>query len=209
MPKLSAILLEKNRVALERAALRCFIRVGYHGVSVRMIAKAAKISLGNLYNYFPDKLSVFKAVIARESDSLLRSDNAFTRYLLQCKFPDDLEVMGAAIAANTDQYRDYFKLVYIDVVEFDGKHIREIFSHLDQKFRAVLSARFERIGKLGPKKDIDPAFAFIAVYMSLYQYFALTKLFGATAVYGHRSDAEVTRALATLFRDGIGTRVKK
>src|SRR5450432_2760572 len=123
MPKLSADVLEKNRATLERAALRCFLKLGYHGVSVRTIAKAAKISIGNLYNYYPDKLSIFQSIIAKQSHELVHSENAFTRYFAASQFPDDLHEMSAAIADNVDRYRDYFKLIYIDVVEFDGKHI--------------------------------------------------------------------------------------
>ncbi len=185
MPKLTQKHLEKNRAAFERAALRCFVKFGYHGVTVRTIAKTAKISIGNLYNYFPDKLSIFRSIIAKQSHHLVRSDNAFTQYLINCRFPDDLTEMGTAIAANVEQYRDYFKLVYIDVVEFDGKHIREVFSHLDEKFRAVLADRFDRLGGLGEIGAIDPAFAFVAIYLSFYQFFLLTKLFGATACMEH------------------------
>ncbi len=203
MPKISIARSQENRLALENAALACFVRYGFHGVSVRMIAEQAEVSLGNLYTYFPDKLSLFQGVLSRLSEDFLRSDNAFSRYLTRCDFPDDLPAMGEAIAENVDRYRDYMKLMYVDVVEFDGKHISEIFSNLDAKFRAVLGPHFDRLGGLGREGTIDPAFAFIAVYMSFYQYFILTKLFRARATYGARSDSELIAELASLFLDGI------
>ena len=203
MPKISRRSAEQNRAAIERAAVGCFVRRGYHGVTVRELAAAANVSLGNLYTYYPDKLSLFTAALGNLSADFVRVDNPFGRYLLTSQFPDDLPAMGEAIAANLDRYRDYMKLIYVDVVEFDGTHIREIFSHLDDKFRAVLRTRFERLGGLGPRGNIDPAFAFVAVYISLYQYFMLTKLFGAKATYGARSDREVVGDLVTLFTDGL------
>jgi len=207
MPKISAATAQKNRESLEDAALGCFVKYGYHGVSVRMIADAANVSLGNLYTYFPEKVSIFTSVLGRLSHEFLYSDNAFVRYLGSCEFPEDLPKMGAAIADNVDQYRDYMKMMYVDVVEFDGEHIREIFSKLDHKFRAVLGARFDQIaGQLG---DVDPAFAFIAVYMSFYQYFMLTKLFGAKSTYGRRTDRQVIEQLSTLFLDGIRPRKRR
>ena len=207
MPKISALTAENNRTALQDVALGCFVKYGYHGVSVRMIADSAQVSLGNLYTYFPDKLSIFSGVLERLSREFLYSDNAFVRYLGRCEFPDDLPQMGAAIAENVEQYRDYMKMMYVDVVEFDGAHIREIFSKLDTKFRAVIGTRFDAIaGQLG---DIDPAFAFIAVYMSFYQYFILTKLFGAKATYGKRSDRQVVEQLSTLFLDGLRPRKRR
>jgi AcrR family transcriptional regulator len=209
MPKLSPAHSEKNRIALENAALRCFVKHGYHGVSVREIADKAGVSLGNLYNYFPDKLSIFKGVLQRRSEDFLRPDNAFSRYLASSDFPNDLPELGAAIADNVHRYRDYMKLMYVDVVEFDGRHISETFSHLDEKFRAVLGARFDRIGGLGRAGAIDPALAFIAVYMGFYQFFILTKLFGAKATYGARSDGEVIQALSQLFLDGIAPKKRR
>ncbi len=92
------------------------------------------------------------------------------------------------------------------MVEFDGSHIREIFSHLDTKFRAVLGARFAELGGLGAKRDIDPAFAFITVYMIFYQYFVLAKLFGAEETFGRRSDREVVEDLVHLFQSGLARR---
>lgn len=206
MPKISAALTEQNRQGLEDAAVRCFVRYGFHGVSVRMIAAEAGVSLGALYTYFPDKLAMFTSALERLSKELVTDDNAFTRYLATSSFPADIEAMGAAIADNVDRYRDYLKLTYVDVVEFDGKHIREVFSHLEPKFRAVLGPRWKALGKLGPKKNIDPAFAFIAVYMSLYQFFILTKLFGAEETYGPMSDDRVVSMMAALFRGGLETK---
>jgi AcrR family transcriptional regulator len=203
VPKISAALALENRTELENAAVRCFVRCGYHGVTVRMIAEEADVSLGALYTYFPDKLTIFTGVLERLSRELVTDDNAFTRYLRESSFPDDIEAMGVAIADNVDRYRDYMKLMYVDVVEFDGTHIREVFSHLEPKFRAILGPRWKKRGKLGPRGDIDPAFAFIAVYMSLYQFFILTRLFGAEQSYGKRSDKQVVAQLASLFRNGL------
>jgi len=72
------------------------------------------------------------------------------------------------------------------------------------KFRSILGKRFARLGRLGAKRSIDPVFAFIAIYMAFYQYFILTKLFGAEQTYGARSDGEVVKELVELFRHGIG-----
>jgi AcrR family transcriptional regulator len=209
MPKLSAARSEQNRLAIENAALACFVRCGYHGVSVRMIAEQAEVSLGNLYVYFPDKLSLFQSVLTRLSTDFLTSDNAFVRYLRTCDFPNDLPKMGEAIAENVDRYRDYMKLMYVDVVEFDGKHISEVFSNLDVKFRAVLGPHFSRIGGLGRSGGTDPALAFIAVYMAFYQYFILTKLFGARSTYGAGDDVRIIADLSRLFVDGIAPQKRK
>lgn len=209
MPKISATRATQNRLAIEAAALRCFVRRGYNGVSVRELADAAEVSLGNLYTYFPDKRSLFRGVLARLADEFVHDDNPFVAYLRRSDFPHDLPKMGLAIAQNVERYRDFLKLMYVDVVEFDGAHIGELFSNLDTKFQAVLGPRFKKIGGLGPRGELDPAFAFVAIYMGFYQYFVLTRLFGARATYGERDDKELIADLSTLFLHGVAPRRRR
>src|SRR5580658_2082675 len=138
MPKLSPALAEQRRTHLEKAALRCFLRLGYHGTSVRDIAAAAKLSLGAVYTYFPDKLSLFSAVLERLSNEFLFGDSRLATYLAASRFPDDLPELAAALAADSGRFRDYFKMIYLDVVEFDGEHIRQVYSQMEPKFRLLL-----------------------------------------------------------------------
>jgi AcrR family transcriptional regulator len=203
MPKLSDGDTAKRQGHLEKAALRCFLRLGYNGTSVRDIATAAKVSLGAVYTYFPDKLSLFSAVLKRLEAEFLGGDSALVAYLARSRFPDDIPALAEALAADTTRFRDYFKMIYLDVVEFDGKNIKEIFSRMEPKFRLPLGNRFSEAGKLGTHRRTDPGFAFVAVYLLFYEYFVLTKLFGAEEIFGERSDAEVTRELVELLLHGI------
>lgn len=203
MPKLSPAHADQRRTHLEKAALRCFLKLGYHGSSVRDIAAAAKLSLGAVYTYFPDKLSLFSAVLERLSADFLLGDSKLRHYLATSRFPDDLPVLAEALAADAVTYRDYFKMIYLDVVEFDGEHIQQVFSHLEPKFRMVLGDRFRAVGKLGKRRRTDPGFAFVAIYLLFYQYFVLTKLFGAKQIFGPRSDTQVVTELVELFVGGL------
>jgi len=51
VPKLLDNTFEKNKRKIERAALQCFTRKGFHGTTVREIAKKAGVSMGKLYIY--------------------------------------------------------------------------------------------------------------------------------------------------------------
>jgi len=205
MARLSEEDLYLVRARIEKAALRRFTRSGYNGVSMREVAQDAKVPLGSLYNYFSDKQSLFKHLVAEQSRAFLTPANPLIGYLLHGKFPTDLEEMAMAIADSVNLHAEYFKLMYVDVVEFEGRHIRSVFSNLEEKFRESLKSRFREIGDLGSDKSIDPSFAFVTIYLSFYQYFILTKLFGATQVYDRGSESRVVKDLAHLFRRGIGT----
>ena len=53
---------EKSRARILRTALRLFAKHGYDRTSVAMIASAASISQGLLYNYFPGKEALLDAI---------------------------------------------------------------------------------------------------------------------------------------------------
>ena len=61
---------ENRRHTIVNAAIGCFIDKGFHATSMRDIAQAAAVSLGNLYNYFPGKESLIAEVAIQEQDEL-------------------------------------------------------------------------------------------------------------------------------------------
>lgn len=203
MPKLKPELLEDRRLSIESAALKCFLKTGYHGTTMRQIALAAGVSLGNFYIYYPDKIAVFSSLLRSQSHEFLYSKHALNDYFSECDFPNDLKKLAAAVRSNVERFAAYFKLVYIDVVEFDGKHIRKVFSDLDSKVKSVIGDQFKKIGKLGRARSIDPSFAFITIYLGFYHYFVLTQLFRAKNVYGAMSDEQVIRNLIDIYTNGI------
>ncbi|WP_099529529.1 TetR/AcrR family transcriptional regulator [Stenotrophomonas maltophilia] len=61
---------EQRIAQILQAALQCFLAKGFHQTSMRDIAQAAGVSLGNLYNHFPGKEAIILAVAAAESEEL-------------------------------------------------------------------------------------------------------------------------------------------
>ncbi|PZT32722.1 TetR family transcriptional regulator [Stenotrophomonas maltophilia] len=53
---------EQRIAQILQAALQCFLVKGFHQTSMRDIAQAAGVSLGNLYNHFPGKEAIILAV---------------------------------------------------------------------------------------------------------------------------------------------------
>jgi len=54
---------EQKRRDILGAAMRCFIKDGFHGASTTHICAAAKISPGHLYHYFPSKEAIVEAMV--------------------------------------------------------------------------------------------------------------------------------------------------
>jgi AcrR family transcriptional regulator len=54
---------EANRSAILEAARRCFLEQGYESVTIRDVIRLSGLAAGTFYNYFPDKESVFRALV--------------------------------------------------------------------------------------------------------------------------------------------------
>ena len=190
-----------NRERILAVATTAFSKSGYSAVSIRDIARTTKLPLGSHYNYFEDKLSLFKAVIDRAANVFMAPENEVIQYFLNSKFPDDLPDLARAIKLSIERHESYFRLMYVDVIEFEGAHIRDAFSNLESKFAMVLKGRFKKMGiKRGNTK---PAFAMVTIYLTFYQYFLMSKLFGATKIFDQKSESKVIEELVDLFQNGM------
>jgi len=61
------------RERILRAAATAIAELGYHGMSMRELAKAADMSLSNLYNYFPSKEEILFALQKEAFEALIAS----------------------------------------------------------------------------------------------------------------------------------------
>ncbi len=61
---------EQRIAQILQGGLQCFLAKGFHQTSMRDIAQAAGVSLGNLYNHFPGKEAIILAVAVAESEEL-------------------------------------------------------------------------------------------------------------------------------------------
>ncbi|OBB99410.1 TetR/AcrR family transcriptional regulator, partial [Mycobacterium sp. 852002-40037_SCH5390672] len=59
---------EQTRARIITAAMRCVAEAGYARATIREIARAADMTSGSLYNYFPNKSELMKAAVAARTD---------------------------------------------------------------------------------------------------------------------------------------------
>lgn len=55
----------KNQARTEQAALKLFIRKGFHGTSVREIADESNISIGHIYSYHKSKEEPYVSLVLK------------------------------------------------------------------------------------------------------------------------------------------------
>ena len=63
MPKVSEAHLEARRSQILDGARRAFARHGYHGATVAKLEQEIGLSRGAIFNYYPDKWSLFLALV--------------------------------------------------------------------------------------------------------------------------------------------------
>ena len=61
---------ERNRAAIVAAGREVFAELGYGAASVRDVIRRTGLAAGTFYNYFPDKESVFRAVLDESTRQL-------------------------------------------------------------------------------------------------------------------------------------------
>jgi len=194
---------ERSRNGILEAALNLFSHQGYRGTSIREIAEAAGLSTGNVYHHFPDKEALFRTLLDQYWAAIDQPDFPFNRALAAGAFPDDLNALAKAAEESVRDYRRHVALIYVDVVEFDGTHIRKFYSGMAERFATFLKARFPGDSlrdRLLP--GTDPTLALMLASRVFLQYFAVEVLFGVPSQLGQDTPSAM-REIAEILRRGM------
>src|SRR5438552_17275249 len=104
------------------------------------IADEAGLSNRNVYYHFPDKESIFRELLDQYFQALSKPDYPFNRALATGTFPENLEALGRAARDAVHDYRPYVALIYVDVVEFDGTHVRKFYEEMASRFEKFIQS---------------------------------------------------------------------
>lgn len=194
---------EKSREAILEVALKLFSHRGYGATSVRDIAEAAGLSKGNVYHHFPDKETIFRALLDEYFQAMSRPDFPFNKALAKGSFPENLEALGRAARETVKDYRQYVALIYVDVVEFDGTHVRKFYAEMADRFAAFMKAHgMEDALRHKLADGLTPTSAVMLATRIFYNYFSIEILFGVKDHFGKNTD-EVVGEISRILRDGM------
>lgn len=191
---------EQSRRQVLDAALRLFSHQGFRSTAVREIADAAGVSTGNLYHHFPDKEAIFRTLLDEFSSIVESRRYPLTRALTIGSFPENLEQLGSAARDSVRQYRQYVALIYVDVIEFDGTHLRKLYTDLTQRYASYLKDHGEIASRLRP--GVSALSALRLTTRIFFNYFCLEILFNVPEPFGKES-MEIVGEIADILRHGI------
>lgn len=193
----------RSRAQILEAALRLFSKQGYRATSMRDVAQAAGVSTGNVYHQFADKETIFRTLLDQYWDAIASPEFPFNRALSEGAFPDDLEALGRAARDSVKRWRGHVALIYVDVIEFEGSHIRRFYSDMARRFQAFIEASHARLDlehKLRP--GVSPLSAVMLASRFLMHYFAVELLFGVPHHFG-KDDDTVLREIGDILKYGM------
>ena len=175
---------ERSRAQILEAALALFSSVGYHGASMRDIARTAKLSTGNVYHQFPDKETIFKTLLEQYWEALSRPELPFNKALAEGAFPNDLEKLARGARDSVDRHRKYVALIYVDVVEFEGSHIRRFYADMASRFQVFLETNRDQLPLDDLRDGVPPLTAIMMATRFFFQHYAVELLFGVPNHFG-------------------------
>ncbi len=207
MPKLLDNTFEKNKLKIERVALQLFTRKGFHGTTVREIAKKAGVSMGKLYIYYDTKEDIFIDLVQRLGAKMEALRQRELIPLLMSLDPGSMKKLALTIGRIVSENLDYWRLMYIDVVEFRHKHFIHSFREIAGGLRTY-SRALTQTAKIEFPKGVDPALAVTTIYLHFFTYFLVENLFGAKRHLG-MSDEEAIEQMIRLYMCGLKGKSRK
>ncbi len=196
---------ERSEVSMQQAlaaALELFSSQGFGPTSMRQIADQSGVSMGNLYHHFPNKESLFRRLIDDYWERLEDPEHPLQQLFGRANFPEDLEEMAALIEQVVEDNAPYILLIYIDVVEFQGEHIRTFYDGMATRFQEVYGARLEARKAAGEFGDIDPLVGVMLAARWFFYFFTIEKCFGVPMHFGMKPE-EATKEFIRLLRFGL------
>lgn len=202
-PKRSPDFLADRRATIVGAAERCFAADGYDRTTIRAVARAAGLSTGALYTYFPTKAALLEAVCETQARQEIV---AFREALARTPAGDDRFAAGLAAVLGrflsddrevTRQRERANLLSWYEASRLDDARAatRRVIDGWRETVLALLREE-EAAGRLRPGLDL-PAVATLLV--ALVPGLQILDLLGG----GPRDWAALIEAFGTLMRGGI------
>jgi len=134
---------EVTRLAIEDAAMGLFLEQGYAATSMRQIAERAELALGGIYNHFSSKDEIFAGIIIDKHPykQILPAILAAQGETAEEFFKNAFHI----VISELDKRPEFVNLLFIELVEFKGKHgallLKEIVPKILPVFEKVIQSR--------------------------------------------------------------------
>lgn len=169
---------EITRQAIEEAAFELFMEQGYHATSMRQIKEKAGIALGGIYNHFSNKEEIFTAILMDKHPYkqilplILAAEGDTAEELIRNA--------ARALVTELGSRPELLKLIFIELVEFNGKHVSSIITEIAPK----LIPMFEKMVRVRKNLRKLPPPILLRSFLGMFFSFYITELFIKDSIVG-------------------------
>jgi AcrR family transcriptional regulator len=157
---------ERTRQSVLQAAYVLFLEKGYAATSMREIAEQTGLALGGIYNHFENKQAIFSELI------IDRHPFHQVLPLLQAAPGESVEefVRNAArsMLAELGRRPDFIKLMFIELVEFDGRDFPRMFQAVFPQILPLIQRFQVSQERMRPIPPFILFRAFLGLFFSFY-----------------------------------------
>ncbi|MBL8077532.1 MAG: TetR/AcrR family transcriptional regulator [Anaerolineales bacterium] len=188
---------ETTRTAIEDAAIELFLEHGYHATSMRQIADHAGLALGGIYNHFKSKDEIFEGIIIDKHPyrkvlpAILEAQGESAEEFLRNAVSIIMRELGSEPI--------FMKLMFIEMVEFNGKHGSLMLKEIAPKVLPV----FEKLIKVRKGLRVTTPAILMRSFFGMIVSFYVTEMIIANSVIGKLMPKNPMDAYLDIFLHGI------
>lgn len=166
------------------AALELFSSQGFRATTMRQIAEKVGLSVGNIYHHFSNKEALFARLIERYWERVLDPELRLNKVFRSGRFPDDLEELASAIEEVVRDNAPYILLIYVDVIEFRGRHIRAFYEGMAERFEEIYGEDLRRREAEGAFGEVNPMVGVMVATRWFFFFHTVESCFGVPMHFG-------------------------
>lgn len=187
---------QTTRQTILNSAYRLILNQGYHGTSMRQVARDAGLTPAAIYNHFDSKEALFVSLLSQNlpHSRMVQALEGVRGGDLETLVHEGLRRMAEALA---DQF-DNLRLIFIEMLEFQGRHVPALAEQLMPGFMEFFHRLLAADGRLRPLPPLMIGRAYLGLFIS----YAIT-----VAFFGNVPGLEATPSdlhdLGEIFLHGV------
>lgn len=195
---MSQIVTDKRQHILD-VAKDLFATKGYSATGIREIAEKAGLSLGNFYNYFKNKEDLFTCLL--DPDIMIQHMDEI-KQMINTQFPNNFKDIIKTVKTLVDRDFQKFRLIFIDLTEFNGKHTDKILDRIIKESTQTFNENIKSTIVGTVIKNEDYTFYIKAFIISLLSFFVIGRVLPSVDL-NNKSDDYIAEKLSNVILNGI------
>ncbi len=200
-PKGSARLsFEERENLILNAATDVFSEKGFEGSTTRSVAEKARINEALLFRHYPNKESLYNALLRRKISRLFEHVIPRLEKLMSKSLPEALFIMARTFIAEHKKDPGLFRMMLYSALE--GHHQSRFFFRQKLPFSDFAERLLNEKKRQGLVKDLDTKVMARNFLNGIHGYILMTQIFKAKHFYSKPED-ELLRDYVEIYTRGI------